>query len=471
MAEVTAVIIPQDNVNDDAVMLLAWCVKHGDRVEADQVLIEIETSKTTMEITSPASGIVHIERPGESEVPVGSVLCFIGESIEAIQSFRAAGSSKAKPEAPAKPETPTKPTAPNVVVASEPACETADVTPGVAPSSTRFSRAALELMREHSLDESQFAGAGLIRTKEVLAKLFPASAAATSVVEPTSASTCQPLKPTPSPIRGAAGVPIRSEPMSRTKRLEAKLLAWSSQVALRSSVTTTLVTTRPNPTRHTSPDAAERLAAATIFECGRLLKKFPAVNAYCDGENFQFYERVNVGYALDAGSGLKVPVFRDADSKSIDDLLAERRQYITEYLEGRLKPESLASGTFTITDLSGSGVLLFDPLIVEAQAAILGIAADVSPPGSSSVAYNLTLSFDHRLIEGRVAARFVNELRERLLAHEEGPRDSAVTSERSCSRCGMTASAAASRKHFLVQVADQAPTATAWVCTNCLGGR
>ncbi len=402
MAEVTAVVIPQDNVNDDAVMLLAWCVKHGDRVEVDQVLIEIETSKTTMEITSPASGIVHIERPGESEVPVGSVLCLIGESVEAIQSFRAAGSSAAKPAAPAKPETPTKPTAPSVVAASEPACEpaceTADVTPSVAPSSTRFSRAALDLIREHGLDESRFAGAGLIRTKEVLAKLFPATAAATSVVESTSASTttCQPLKPTPSPIRGAAGVPIRSEPMSRTKRLEAKLLAWSSQVALRSSVTTTLFTTRPNPTRHTSPDAAERLVAATIFECGRLLKKFPAVNAFCDGENLQFYERVNVGYALDAGRGLKVPVFRDADSKSIDDLLAERRQYITEYLEGRLKPESLASGTFTITDLSGSGVLLFDPLIVEAQAAILGIAADVSPPGSSSVAYNLTLSFDQR---------------------------------------------------------------------------
>jgi pyruvate/2-oxoglutarate dehydrogenase complex dihydrolipoamide acyltransferase (E2) component len=472
MAEVVAVRIPQDNVNDDAVLLLAWLVQDGANVAADQPLIEVETSKATMDITSPAAGVIQIVVPGETEIPVGNVLCYIGDSLEAIQAFRSSGQIAVAPSHTESlcPEEAQCAVDQKDKAATQPCTEQDSECPSA--GSTRFSHAALELIREHGLCEADFSGRGLIRTKEVLARLFPN--AATVVPHATRPEPMAPSEPAQA-IRGAAGVAIRSEAQSRTKRLETKLLSWSSRHTLRSSVVTTLTTTTPLPVRKTDPDAAERLSAALIHECGQLLKQFPAFNAYCDRDQVHFYERVHIGYALDAGKGLKVPVLQDADTKSLDELLEERRRFVAEYLIDKLRPESLASGTFTISDLSGSGVFLFDPLIVEAQSAILGVGADFAPPGSSFVAYNLVLSFDHRLIEGRLAARFVNELKERMLAHEEGPpaphSTSAGAHESCCSRCGMTFREAAGRKHFLVQVATAADTRPDWVCTICLQGR
>jgi pyruvate/2-oxoglutarate dehydrogenase complex dihydrolipoamide acyltransferase (E2) component len=235
-----------------------------------------------------------------------------------------------------------------------------------------------------------------------------------------------------------------------------------------------LATAGAQPLRKTHPDAAELLAAHLIAECGRLLRKFPHLNAYCSGDEVHFYERVNVGYALDAGRGLKVPVFRDADLKEPETILQERREFIEAYLNNRLSPGALAGGTFSITDLSGSGVVQFEPLIVEGQAAILGVGANFLPATRPGVAYNLTLAFDHRLIEGRAAARFLNELKERMLAHEEGPARAAFepdAPEPKCALCGMDRQQAASHKHFLVSTAGPVPGNTHWICTVCLQGR
>ena len=217
--------------------------------------------------------------------------------------------------------------------------------------------------------------------------------------EPTAAET----EMTP---RGAAGIPIRSETLPRSKRLEARLLSWSHLHALRSAVTTAVPTRGLRELKKKDAAVAEQLSAAVIFECARLLRKYPHLNAYCSDQQVNFYEQINISYALDVEHGLKTPVVRDADTKSLPAIIDERRQILVDYLNDELRPEAMAGATFTVTDLSGDDVFLFDPLIVEGQAAILGVGSEFTKPGATEGFYNLMLAFDHRIAEGRMAALF-----------------------------------------------------------------
>jgi pyruvate/2-oxoglutarate dehydrogenase complex dihydrolipoamide acyltransferase (E2) component len=218
--------------------------------------------------------------------------------------------------------------------------------------------------------------------------------------------------------------------------------------------------------------AAELLSAAVIYECARLLRRYPHLNAYGADGKIHFYEEVNIGYALDAGQGLKVPVLRNADTKTMNSLVDERRQFVADYLNDAFRPESLAAATFTITDLSGDGVFTFDPLIVEGQSAILGIGGDFLLPGMTATAYNLILAFDHRLIEGRMAARFLNDLKDRLQAHEQAiagsPQIANLQSEPYCSRCLSTLSAIQRLEGYLVHTVGGSKDETKLVCSHCL---
>jgi len=131
------------------------------------------------------------------------------------------------------------------------------------------------------------------------------------------------------------------------------------------------------------------VSAVIIFETARLLKTFPLFNAYCADGSIHFYEQVNIGFAVDADRGLKVPVIRDADTKSLPEIAAEMQEAVVDYLNDSLPMKSLAGGTFTVTDLSGDGVFAFHPLINQGQSAILGICGEFFPPGSKEGMFNL----------------------------------------------------------------------------------
>ena len=211
----------------------------------------------------------------------------------------------------------------------------------------------------------------------------------------------------------------RSERLTRAKRVEAKSLRDGAETTLPSVVTVAC------PTRGFRAAVAHQAAvgdiatAVIVAETARLLRKYPVFNAYHADGNINYYENVNIGFAIDAGRGLKVPVIRDADRKEIVAIAAELRELVVTYLDDRLTVESLAGGTFTVTDLSGENVVAFHPLISRGQAAILGVCAEVSLPGTGAGAFNLVLGFDHQLSEGRTAGRFLGELRERLAQYEE----------------------------------------------------
>ena len=211
--------------------------------------------------------------------------------------------------------------------------------------------------------------------------------------------------------------------------------------------------------------------AIIVAETARLLRKYPVFNAYYSDENINYYDQVNIGFAVDAGKGLKVPVIRDADRKEIAAIAAEMRELVVTYLDDRLTVESLAGGTFTVTDLSGENVVAFHPLISRGQAAILGVCAEVSLPGTGAGAFNLVLGFDHQLSEGRTAGRFLGELRERLTHYEETfLRDRVTRAEvPRCARCQGSYHELAANGHALVQ-SVQADGSVRLLCKLCFEG-
>jgi len=484
MDDVTSIRIPQDNVNDDRVLILEWRVDDGAPVTADQVLVEVETSKSVFEITAPHGGVLRILKPSNQEIPVGDILCVVGPDLETIDRVRNGSAVKTHdlPPSPATPPASAETSAPPPLpVASR---TVPSKTNGLAPTprSTRFSRRALEILQQRGLSPEAFTGRGLLRVRDLEPGPAPVSiqppppAVEEAVPTPAGGSNGSSAHPA---ARSASGVPFRAEPLPRIKRVESRLLAWSTEQAIRSSVTVLVPTAGRDRLEAVDLEAPETRTAFLIQACGALLRQYPLLNACCLGAEIRRYEQVNIGYAIDGGKGLKVPVLREVDTRTLTAITAERRRFVTEYLAETLRPAEFAGGTFTITDLSGAGVVTCDPLLSEGQGGILGIGAEFGP-ADGALAQHLVLAFDHRLIEGRMAAAFLNDLKSRLVEYERGllsgtggQAPAGPADEPICSRCGMTVSNASRRNHFLVSVSVAGPRAgaTALVCTVCLRGR
>lgn len=397
MSESVAVRVPQLNVNDDQVRIISWLVASGDKVEKMQSLVVLETSKTTSEIEAPEAGVVHFTLRPDDEVAVGEVLCRIAAARESEDSPRFAGGDSEPPDKPAA--VPSPPLAGGDSATEE-------------PPPTRFSAQARKRMEALGLAPEVFAGKGLVREQDIL-RLSP------GLPSPAVSEGETPAPTAPAPrVKAAEGVPVRFEPLSRQKILEGKFLASSYFHALSSSVTVSCPTTGLRRAVARQPQIRGNATALILFEAARLLRRFPIFNAFCQDGQVGYYERVNMGLAMDAGRGLKVVVVHDADKKSCPAIAAEVGELISQYLEERLPVEALSGGTFTLTDLSGEGVHSFWPLINQGQSAILGIGGELSAAGSNQGAFNLMLTFDHRLAEGRAAAQFLNALRDRLSSHE-----------------------------------------------------
>jgi pyruvate/2-oxoglutarate dehydrogenase complex dihydrolipoamide acyltransferase (E2) component len=201
-------------------------------------------------------------------------------------------------------------------------------------------------------------------------------------------------------------------------------------------------------------------SAVLISEVARLLKKYLVFNAvYHDGQ-VGFYEEINIGWAVDDGAGLVVPVVAGADLKTLDEIDVELQGYFAAYVRNRLSPNDLRNPTFNISDLSGEGVSHFVPLIRRGQGAILGVGAD-----------SFTLSFDHQIAEGRTAANFLRDLIARLSSFErdvagEG-QGAADRSEPCCVGCQKDAAELRAANVFLLRYESAKP---GFICSLCLTG-
>ncbi len=212
------------------------------------------------------------------------------------------------------------------------------------------------------------------------------------------------------------------------KRAEVKALDRASDV-LASSVTMTA----PLSTRLSG--MVSRLAFI-VCQTAQLLRRYPVLNAHFDDGAIMHHGAVHVGVAMDMDQGLRVVTVRDAGSLSEDQAEQALIDLTLRYLEGTLQPDDMSDSTFTVTDLSSFGVTSFQPRINEYQAAILGVGAGADP-GSLT----LTLVFDHRVTNGRIAAMFLSDLRDALREGEGAPvteqRQEFSVPDKHCDRCGI----------------------------------
>jgi|GEM_PF-499821 len=473
MPEPTPVLVPRENVNDEVVILVKWHVRPGDRVADAQLLAEIETSKTVLEIQAPRPGFVHHWHPAGGEIAVGDTLCLIAD--EPVTAAAAP---------PGPTPTPSRSSAPAVAAADGAASRPApaigraagSATPVGAehgdgrplPTSLRLSAAAAEFARRHAIDPESLAGRGLVRVRDLLAAEGDAAVV-----------TSQPARPMP-PVAGATshlivGVPVTREPLPRRKALEIRTLAGGAAGALPSWVSITCPTHGLRRLASARPEMQGNATALIVFEAARLLRQFPIFNASFDDGAIGLYEEVNVGFAVDAGHGLKVPVVHHADTKPLATIALEMQQMVYHYLEDLLPLEALARGTFCVSDLSGEEVTSFLPLVSAGQSAILGVGAETFPVPGGPGGYELVLAFDHRVAEGRVAGQFLRALRDRLVAHEAtlgsgeaGAADGSGVREQSpaCGRCGRSVAEIDGLGGFLVASAHP----RGHLCSICLGG-
>jgi len=373
MPEPTAVVVPRMNTNDDQAVLVKWLVSSGSAVKAEQPVVVMETTKATFEVNAPCDGYIFFELGSAVMVDVGASIAWIADDATPPAPRAAAG-------------------------AQLPNAGAAAAAPGSA-ADQRFSRKALKLMRDSGLAAADFPGADRIETQDVerliAQRAGGAPAAARSAAEAAPAADVRPLEQTPSKMIEAAAL----------ERVYRQVVPSSVVIAL------------------SEPRLQARLKAVAesegvvspleliIFETARLLADTPALNGFYAGGRASAYRHVAIGFAINAaGRSLKVPVIRDCTGSSALNIARSVRDLSLRYMRDELTAAELSGGTFTVTDLSGQGVVHFIPVINERQAAILGICAE--RPGCAS--RDLVLTFDHRMADGMLAAEFLNQLRDAL---------------------------------------------------------
>ncbi len=445
MAETIKVTIPRETVNDETVRIISWKVVSGSQVEKEQFICEVETSKALMEIYAPDAGIVQYTAAVGDEVPVGSIICEIMAEMRAKvekepEFLRIATEAK-----------------PNALVLDLPAA--------------RFTPLARSVAAECGIDQAAFPPGTLVRSSDVLLK---AGKAAPKIEAPPTWSTpIEENRPTRDDGQflnaQVAGSAVDWVELSRRKMLEGRILSMGQAGSIPTSLTLICRAAKLRARVETLGLSAVGMNALIVFEVARLLQKYPMFNAFYDRGRMGQYREVNIGWAIDGGEGLVVPVVKHADRKSLREIASNMEQHVEAYVGNCLTPADFVGGTFTVSDLSGDGVSFFQPLISQGQSAILGVGSDTASESGESL--YLTLAFDHQLAEGRRGAHFLRELSGRLEAHaalERTPTDGdgSPHNERFCVLCQRDESDLNSLRALLVK--SELPPG--FVCSICLAG-
>ena len=423
MALLQEIQVPLLAVNDTSLTVVEVVLSTGAKVSKGDLLMVLETSKTTYDVEAAAEGYIQYLCEQDRDYEVNEVVARIySEAAEAL----------AAPSAPQAMPIPARKTAPSTnglsshPGASHPgAAASFTVQPAAAgplqfwEGETLFSKEAARLMTAGGLDKSVFAGKDFVSAADVLAILQPPAAAVSS---PAAAATSAPARsvtaPRSLPATQAYADPqkVIVEKLSKAKRREIEYLSEVQSTGLTSTVHSFVDTegifTHINRSQKYLKDS---LLPVIIYEVARLLADYPLLNGYYTEEGVALYKDVNVGFAIDIDKGLKVlKIPRSADI-SITGLESTIIELSGRYLDDTLQIEDLSDVTFTITDLSAEGVASFHPLINKMNSAILGISAIDTKLQRCA----LSLTFDHRVTEGKLAARFLNDLKKRLESYRQ----------------------------------------------------
>ena len=431
MSSITEIKVP-DIGDFKEVDVIEVLVKPGDTVEKETSLITVESDKATMEIPSPAAGIVKELRVKLGDkVSEGSMILLLeeGEGAAAAAPGEPAKASAPAEPAPAVVSTPAAvPPAPPIhkpaPVPMEPEADVPTFKPHASPSVRKFAR-------ELGVDLAKVRGSGpkgRVTQADVQGFVKGALTQAPVAVAAAAPSGGVPFNlPEWPQVDFAKFGPVELKPLSRIKKLSGANLHrnWISIPHVTQFDEADI--TELEAFRRESGAASEKqgfkltMLAFLIKACVTALRQYPEFNASLDpaGENLVLKKYFHIGVAVDTPDGLVVPVIRDADRKGVYDLARELAEVSKLAREKKLKPGDMQGGTFSISSLGGIGGTAFTPIINAPEVAILGVSrsamrpvwvADGGGQFKPRLLLPLSLSYDHRVIDGAAAARFTSYL-------------------------------------------------------------
>jgi pyruvate dehydrogenase E2 component (dihydrolipoamide acetyltransferase) len=434
------ILMPKPGQMTEECVLVAWHKREGDKVAKGDVLFEIETDKSNMDVEAFEEGVLlkRVVQEGET-VAVNAVCAYVGEPGEAVPDAAPASAAPAT-VAPVAATTPAVPPAAATAPVAAAAVTSGAVPPASNDARLRISPRASRLAADSGIDPRTVAGTGpegRITERDVQAALqaaavAPAATPAPAVVvapagAPATPMAARPAAPASAPIAGSAAYDWDSEDaaprqMSRMRRVIAERLTLSATTVPQFTVTVAVDATRLLALR-TEFKAAGTTLTITDFivsATAQTLAEFQDVNSRTDGVSVWPRRRVHVGLAVSLPEGLVVPVLRDADRRSLVELHARAAALAEAARNGALTPDDMTGSTFTISNLGMFGVDEFSAIINPGESAILAVSSVVPTPiavgdgiGIRQI-MKLTLTADHRLVDGELAARFLNALRRRL---------------------------------------------------------
>ncbi|WP_432977597.1 2-oxoglutarate dehydrogenase, E2 component, dihydrolipoamide succinyltransferase [Dactylosporangium sp. CA-233914] len=454
--EGTAVKMPALGESVTEGTVTRWLKQVGDSVEADEPLLEVSTDKVDTEIPSPVAGtLLEIKVAEDETVEVGADLAVIGAAGAAPAPAKAeAPKAEAKPEPKAeapKPEPKAEPKPVPKAPEPQPAA-TAPVHAGPATNVTAAGAArggngkvegdeaayvtplVRKLAAEHGVNLSQLAGTGVggrIRKQDVLdaaAKAKEAAARPAPAAPAPSTTTAAAPKAAPSPLRG------QTQKLSRMRALIARRMVESLQISAQLTTVVEVDVTKVAKLRDKAKAQflathGVKLSFLPFFALAAVeaLRVHPVVNSSIDLEagTVTYHDAEHLGMAVDSEKGLIVPVIRNAGDLNLAGLAKRIADVAERTRSNKLSPDDIAGGTFTLTNTGSRGALFDTPIINQPQVAILGTGAVVkravvvSDPelgeviAPRSMVY-LALSYDHRIVDGADAARFLTTVKERL---------------------------------------------------------
>lgn len=429
----TEIKLPRLGQGMDEGKILRWLKAEGDVIESGDEIYEVETEKVNVEVEATASGTLLKIVVGEgNEVPIGTVIAYLGEPGEAVPDAPASGGTKPAAKTPATASaapassvaagtTSTTAATPAVTSAAAPtSAGTASSSAGTASSSAATARAsdngsrlkasplARRIAREQGLDLAALHGSGpegrIVARDLEHAKATPVSITATTAATVTAGP-------------GGETLPLTSMRKTIARRLTE---AWQAPAFF---LTVSMDMTRTNELRaklvasmregDTKPTVSDIITRA----CASALRRHPDMNVHFAGDAIIRYADVHVGMAVATDAGLVVPVIRDAHAKSVRELADDRAAIVAKARNNKLAPADFEGGTFTISNLGMMGIDEFTAVLNPPMAAILAVGRTkdevvaINRKPEIRPMMTVTLTCDHRAVDGAVGARFLQTLK------------------------------------------------------------
>ncbi|MBE6477983.1 MAG: 2-oxoglutarate dehydrogenase, E2 component, dihydrolipoamide succinyltransferase [Propionibacteriaceae bacterium] len=426
----TEVILPNLGESVNEATISRWLKEVGEHVDADEALLEVSTDKVDTEVPSPTSGtLLEIRFKEDDTAPVGAVLAIIGEPSEATP----APATPAAPAPAAPAETPAPPApAPAAAAPAAPRATLPEFEGYVTPL-------VRKLARDNGIDLATVTGTGVggrIRKQDV-EDAIEAQKAAAAAQQAAAAAPAPAAEKAPSPEAAKKGT---TEKMTKLRSIVATRMRESLQVSAQLTATVEVDLSAVTRVRAKAKDEFRKREGVGLTYLAFItkaateaLRDFPKVNASIDSEagTITYHESEDIGIAVDTPRGLLVPVIRGAGDLNVGGIAKKIGDVAARARDNKIGPDELSGATFTITNYGSTGTLFDTPIINQPNVAILGTGAMVKRPvvvtdgfGNDTIAIRpmmyLSLTYDHRLVDGADASRFLSAVKARLEAGDFG---------------------------------------------------